>query len=874
MPVARLWPWLLAAAALLIGLTLTALAARWHHYTEVQSERAGLARLAERGFVAIEGQLRSCALRVRAVQTALLDAGTVSGPAFDAIYANMRPRNAFPSLLAFGYAERRRVGGRDLYITTHVAPRKGNERVYGLDVATQPANFAAIEYSRDSDLPALSAAFPLVQVDDASEHREGVVIRLPLFSPGARPAGIAERRRRIVGSLAVSFRIQTLIATALPGDMLESLHVRVDDVTGGARQSLYDSRAGPTGASSGDAAGFGRELRFGGRAWRIELRPRRPFAGAGIATWLIVAGGGAASLLLAGLLLSVSTTHRHALALADAMSARYRDSEARFRVLSELLPALVLLARAERGHLSYVNHAARERLGIHPGRTNASHLDMLLGDPAMRTRVATVAQGGVPLTGQNVRLRDARGGSFWASLSVSRIDLGGEPHLLAVASDVSELRELNERLSYQASHDALTDLYNRREFERRLDVAIDEADRGGTVAALLYIDLDQFKLINDTSGHFAGDQLLAHLAGMIRGALRPGDVLARLGGDEFGALIAADDAQAAREVAETMRARIDGYVFAWEQKTYAVSASIGVVMLDRAGMSQRELLSRADTACYIAKERGRNRVHVFSDDDLESIHRRGEMEWVNRVRLALNEGRLTLDYQELQKLKPARERDRPHIELLLRLRDEDDRIILPGAFVPAAERYGLMPQIDRWVVETALANFSRLHPSGGGLGACAINLSASTLEDEDFAGFVLDALARHDVPANRLCFEITETAAVSNIARVVRFNERLRAAGCRIALDDFGVGMSSFGYLKNLPVDIVKIDGSFIHDLESDPMSYSIVRAVTDIGHQIGLEVVAEWVTSQRSCELLRGLGVDYAQGWVVHRPEPALYDR
>lgn len=874
MPVARVWPWLLAAAALLIGLTLTALAARWHHYTEVQSERAGLARLAERGFVAIEGQLRSCALLVRAVQTALLDAGTVDGPAFDAIYANMRPRDAFPSLLAFGYTERRRVGARDLYITTQVAPRAGNERVYGLNVATQPANFAAIEYSRDSDQPALSAAFPLVQSDGASGRREGVVIRLPLFSPGARPAGIAGRRLRIVGSLAVSFRIQTLIATALPGDMLESLDVRVDDVTGGTRQPLYDSRAQATGVLRGDSAGFVRDLRFGGRAWRIALRPSRPLAGGGVATWLILAGGGVASLLLAGLLLSVSTTHRHALALADAMSGRYRDSEARFRALSELLPALVLLARAEHGRLSYVNHAARERLGIHPGRTNASHLDMLLGDPAMRTRVATVARGGVPLTGQNVRLRDARGESFWASLSVSRIDLGGEPHLLAVASDVSELRELNERLSYQASHDALTDLYNRREFERRLDVAIDEADRGGAVAALLYIDLDQFKLINDTSGHFAGDQLLAHLAGMIRGVLRPGDVLARLGGDEFGALIAADDALAARELAEAMRARIDGYVFAWEQKTYAVSASIGVVMLDRPGMSQRELLSRADTACYIAKERGRNRVHVFSEDDLESIHRRGEMEWVNRVRLALNEGRLTLDYQELQKLKPVRERDRPHIELLLRLRDEDDRIILPGAFVPAAERYGLMPLIDRWVVETALANFDRLHPSGRGLGACAINLSASTLEDEDFAGFVLDTLARHNVPANRLCFEITETAAVSNIARVVRFNERLRAAGCRIALDDFGVGMSSFGYLKNLPVDIVKIDGSFIHDLESDPMSYSIVRAVTDIGHQIGLEVVAEWVTTQRSWELLRGLGVDYAQGWVVHRPEPTLYDR
>src|SRR5690606_38651262 len=409
---------------------------------------------------------------------------------------------------------------------------------------------------------------------------------------------------------------------------------------------------------------------------------------------------------------------------------------------------------------------------------------------------------------------------------------------------------------------------------RRLDAAIAALDAGGPSCALLYLDLDQFKIINDTSGHYAGDQLLAQLASLLAGSLPEGVLMARLGGDEFALLVERIEEPQAMALAGQVRATIDGYVFGWEDRNYTISASIGVVMMRGPGLSQRALLAHADTACYMAKERGRNRVHLFSEQDSETSKRRSEMEWAGRIREALSEGRFELHFQELAPLWHGEQAEGVHVEMLVRLRDENGQMVPPGAFIPAAERFGLMPQLDRWVVETALANFNRLHPSGRQVNLCAINLSGPTFEDEAFAAFVLRALEDYGVSPQRVCFEITETAAVSNMARAVEFMQRLRAAGCRFALDDFGSGMASFGYLKNLPVDYIKIDGSFIRNIETDPVSYSIVRAVTDIGHQLGLQVVAEWVADDRARDLLRGLSVDYAQGFAIHRPEPAAVFR
>ena len=551
------------------------------------------------------------------------------------------------------------------------------------------------------------------------------------------------------------------------------------------------------------------------------------------------------------------------------MSRRYRESEERFRALNDLLPVLVLLAEVDGGRITYANQAARDRLG---GRVGERDLPDLFEDQDLRTRMRDPDTRGCGRLEAQLRLGE--GASFWASVAISRIVLSGHDKLLMVANDISEQRQLTELLSYQASHDALTELYNRREFERRLQAALALTDSDTPPALLLYLDLDQFKLINDTSGHLAGDQLLAQLAIVMRKQLAGTDVLARLGGDEFGVLVAnVADRAAAEQIAERLRRCIDGYVFIWEQRSYTISASMGGVMIARPDILVKDLLTQADTACYMAKELGRNRVHFYSERDDETVRRHGEMEWANRLRWAVDEHRLVLMYQEIWPL-PLVPGDDAGIEVLLRFRDESGQLVVPGVFMPAAERYGLMPVVDRWVVETTLANFDRLHPTGAGLRMVAINLSGASVEDAALAGLIIGWLQHYQVEPSRVCFEITETVAVRNLSQVVRFMEQLRAAGCRTALDDFGAGMSSFTYLKNLPLDIIKIDGSFVRDMLTDPVSHLMVKAVTDIGHRLGLEVIAEWVTDMETVQALMLLGVNRVQGFSLHHPELAVFQR
>ena len=864
--------WLWTLLVLAVGVALAVLVASRQRDRAREDALAAMHATAERSYAALDAQLRACGMLVRTVQTVFLTSVEVTQAEFADVYANLRPREQFPSLIALAYAERRRVGPQDRFVTSMVAPQRGNERVLGLDVGQQPANLDAVLRSRDSDEPSLSAPFELVQpVDAAGSRPDGVTLRLPVYAPGPPPAALPDRRERMRGSIAVSFRVGTLIARALPEDVLDTMHVRVSDVTEGGGElalPLFDSQ--PQRHFHADGLNrFDRDLAYGGRVWRIEMHPMGDRAAATLWQQSLLWPGLLASVLLALLVLSVASTRRRALELGWRMSHRYRESEERFRALNELLPALVLLAHGDDHRIRYANQASRLRLGED---VYDADLPALFDDQDLRERLR--APEPPTFSSAEAVLRSVAGDHFWASVSIAPVEVGGESSLLMVATDISEQRQLTELLTYQASHDALTELFNRREFERRVERALEGVARGGAAAALLFIDLDQFKLINDTSGHMAGDQLLSQLAVMMREQLRAGDVLARLGGDEFGVLSAGvRDAGDARLVAERLRERIDGYVFVWQQRTYTVSASIGVVMIDRAALDLRDLFAQADTACYMAKESGRNRVHFYSEQDDDIARRRSEMEWVSRLRWAIDEQRLRLEYQEVWPLGGRTPRG-PHIELLLRLRDEHGQRVLPGAFVPAAERYGLMPQIDRWVIETALAHFNELHPSGEALQLATINLSGVSIEDESLVDLILERIQHYRIAPERVCFEITETAAVRNLAQVGRFIQRLREVGCRIALDDFGAGMSSFGYLKNLPVDIIKIDGSFIRDLLVDPMSHSIVRAVTDIGHQRGLTVVAEWVTSTEISDALRGLGVDFAQGYALHVPEPVVFQR
>lgn len=443
-------------------------------------------------------------------------------------------------------------------------------------------------------------------------------------------------------------------------------------------------------------------------------------------------------------------------------------------------------------------------------------------------------------------------------------------HLQEMQNQMQEkIDQATARLIYQASHDALTGLINRREFEQRLERALISAQQQGRMHVLCYMDLDQFKVINDTCGHAAGDELLRQLALLLRSNLRERDTLARLGGDEFALLLENCSIQDALEVADSFRADVQRYRFKWEDRIFSVGMSVGVVAIDADSGTTASLLSAADAACYVAKGRGRNQIHLYESRDHDLAHHRGEMQWVTRIQRALEERRLSLAWQEIRRTDGTIEKRR-HVELLLRMLDDDGSQILPMAFIPAAERYSIMPALDRWVIEETL-RVCKAYVTGRRDRHClfAINLSGASLKDPEFRRMLLACLDENPVLGPHLCFEVTETAAIGNLSIVNDFIGAMRHFGCSFALDDFGSGLSSFTYLKNLKVDYLKIDGAFVRDIASNPVDRSMVEAIHHIGHQMGLKTVAEYVESEQTLQLLKEVGVDYVQGNGIHAPEP-----
>jgi len=439
---------------------------------------------------------------------------------------------------------------------------------------------------------------------------------------------------------------------------------------------------------------------------------------------------------------------------------------------------------------------------------------------------------------------------------------------VVVFRNVAEARAMVRKMDYLATHDALTGLVNRREFELRLEQALEASCTRGDEHVLCYLDLDQFKVVNDTCGHVAGDELLRQLTTLLQGAVRTGDILARLGGDEFGVLFECCPLSQALSVSNELRDTVQGFRFAWEDKTFSVGVSIGVVAITGETNNVAAAMSAADAACYMAKDTGRNRVHVYEEDDAELARRRGEMQWVARLRRALDEDHFQLAYQLILPTKAGAD-DGLCLEILVRMDDGKGGSTPPGAFLPAAERYNLIPAIDRWVVRNTLNYLSTHAQVLARLQLCTINLSGHTLSDEDFLSFVVSELTRTGVPPERVCFEVTETAAVSNLSGALHFMRELKRHGCRFALDDFGSGMSSFAYLKNLPVDYVKIDGNFVRDLARDPIDRAMVEAINQVGHVMGLRTIAEFVENDDILAELREIGVDYVQGYAIAMPQP-----
>ena len=445
---------------------------------------------------------------------------------------------------------------------------------------------------------------------------------------------------------------------------------------------------------------------------------------------------------------------------------------------------------------------------------------------------------------------------------------GGISGSVMVFHDETEARKLEEKLSYQATHDALTGLTNRTEFENYLVKVIDNIDED-TEHALCYLDLDQFKVINDTCGHMAGDQLLQNITNLLMQRIRKNeDALARLGGDEFVLLIENCSIDQASHVANQIVQAVQEYRYVYDGNPFNVGISIGVVPLNNQTHNYQEVISKADAACFMAKEKGRNRVHVYLPDDEELLQRHGEMQILSDIADAFDNDRFFLFYQPIVSTSLADNLTR-HYEILLRMKDSEGNWMSPGYFLPAAERYNMAPKIDRWVIRETLL-WLKKHPEHlSQLRSCSINLSGVSLNDAELFAYIHTQFEETRVPAKKICFEITETSAITHLAGATTLISKLRDLGCQTALDDFGSGMSSFAYLKNFPIDYLKIDGIFVKDMLNDPIDDAMVKSINDIGHILGLKTIAEFVENEEIFARLQELGVDEAQGYYLAKPQP-----
>ncbi|PPD31833.1 MAG: sensor domain-containing diguanylate cyclase [Methylomonas sp.] len=469
---------------------------------------------------------------------------------------------------------------------------------------------------------------------------------------------------------------------------------------------------------------------------------------------------------------------------------------------------------------------------------------------------------------QDVRLICQNGNVIWVRETARLVSTAyNNQHILLVCEDITETRRLADRIAYQASHDELTGLTNRRQFDEYIQSLVEKSQTDNSVHVMCYLDLDQFKVVNDTCGHLAGDELLRQLGELLRLQVRKTDVLARLGGDEFGILMSHCNVEQALLTSEKLRSAICDFQFAWDNRSFSVSVSIGIAPINRTSGNAVDILKEADAACYAAKERGRNRIHVFSSTDEELAERQGEMQWVEKIRLGIEENRFQLYGQLI--VPNSHIEEGLHFETLLRYRDEQGNIIPPGAFLPAAERYNIAPALDRWVISNLFEYLSTTPGFIERLELCSVNLSGLSLSDETMLDFISKQFRKWQIPTYKICFEITETAAISNLSYAKQFIDSLRRKGCLFSLDDFGSGLSSFAYLKNLPVDFLKIDGLFVKDILEDKIDWTMVKAINEVGHVMNKKTIAEFVENQNIFELLKTLGVNYAQGYGIAKPIP-----
>jgi diguanylate cyclase (GGDEF)-like protein/PAS domain S-box-containing protein len=531
------------------------------------------------------------------------------------------------------------------------------------------------------------------------------------------------------------------------------------------------------------------------------------------------------------------------------------------------------------GHIDYINHAAETLLGQSFDQVvGKSFLDVAslvdetdrrsLGDPIRKA----LATGGRVTMGRRAVLVPAKGGNERSvEISVTPLRLEGKEivGLVLVLHDTSELRGLTRQMTYQASHDALTGLANRREFERRLQEAMESAQGGDVAHALCYLDLDRFKVVNDTCGHTAGDNMLREVASLLKEAVRDSDTVGRIGGDEFALLLVGCPLEKARQIADDVVRSVSDFRFVWKDKIFNIGISIGLVEIGRGGGAIEDILNSADSACYVAKKQGGLHVHVYSAREEANARHSGEIHWLQKLQGALRDNKFELYYQPIVHAQIGGVRG-PALEVFVRLEGENGQPAAPPAeFIRAAERYRLMPHVDRWVVQAVLSALGRggmKLPAGRSV---AINIAGQTLGDAEFLEFVVECFDHTGASPSDICFELTESSVVANIDHARRFIGVLHGMGCEFALDDFGSGLSSFSTLRTLPMDYLKIDGSFIRNLAGDSVNQALVQAMIEMSRSLNFRIVAEQVEDQLSLNTVTDMGIDFVQGFFVGRPQP-----
>ncbi|MEK6796160.1 MAG: EAL domain-containing protein [Spirochaetota bacterium] len=562
-------------------------------------------------------------------------------------------------------------------------------------------------------------------------------------------------------------------------------------------------------------------------------------------------------------------------AMEHALRERESALEAEKERLSVTLEAIgdAVISTDTRGVITYVNTAAGMLFGVVPADVVGEVFQDFFSamDEATRTSleenpVLRTLSTGIGLKTKALILTGRNGRESMVECSVSPIKnpAGGIIGTVVVLRDVSVVNKMLTQITYQTSHDVLTGLYNRKEFETAIERLIEDARSGGKSHSLCYLDLDKFKVINDTAGHAAGDKMILTVTSVLRSIFPDAYALARTGDDEFGVLFSDCPAETAALYAERLRTELSGCRFEYGGDVFSIRVSIGVIGIDNGSSTVSAVLAAVDEACHLAKENGGNRVHVHNPDDKLLLRRHAEMQWIARITETVEESRFVLYRQEIVPVRGGRE-TRRH-EVLLRMIDRDTgRLVMPLSFIPALERFSIMPTVDRWVIENAFALYAK-HDVGP-REEFAINISGLSLNDPGFAEYILERLESHGVPAGAICLEITETAAIQNITAAARFVKTLRKRGIHFALDDFGAGLSTFDYLKNLPVDYLKIDGHFIKYLFEDPVYRAIVQSINTIGHIMGIRTVAEYVETEEHFKAVEELGIDYAQGYHIAYP-------